>query len=202
MNLMKIIIGLGNPGEKYAQTRHNVGFIILDEIQKKLGFSDFEFNKKFNALVSEKNIAEENIKKNFLTHLFSSTKQEKIILIKPQTFMNNSGESVRAIFDFYKISPRDLIIINDDLDILVGNYKITPNSSARGHNGVQSIIDHIGTSNIKRIKIGVENELGRASRQASGEKFVLDNFTADELTKVLNLTDPLIEEIFQEETCL
>lgn len=194
---MKLIIGLGNPGEKYTQTRHNVGFIILDEIQKKLEFSEFEFNKKFNALISEKNITpSEGEKQSLLSKLFSTSKQEKIILVKPQTFMNNSGECVRAIFDFYKLSPRDLVILNDDLDILIGKYKISADSSARGHNGVQSIIDHIGTQDIKRIKIGVEKSEGRASRQTPGEQFVLDNFTSDELTQVTSLTDQIISEIF------
>lgn len=192
---MKIIIGLGNPGEKYAQTRHNVGFIILDEIKKRLDFPDFAFNKKFNALVSEKNITPENTPQNFLTKLFSLNKQNKIILIKPQTFMNNSGQSVRAIFDFHKLSPKDLIVINDDLDILVGKYKLSSDSSARGHNGVQSIIDYIGTQNITRVKIGVEKTEGRTSRQIQGEKFVLENFTPDELASELSLTDNIISKI-------
>ena len=191
---MKIIIGLGNPGEKYAANRHNVGFIILDEIQKKFEFPSFEFNKKFNALISEKNIPQKKEKAGFLNKFFSSG-EEKIILVKPQTYMNNSGESVRAIFDFYKLSPRDLIILNDDLDILVGKYKLSPDSSARGHNGVQSIIDHFGTQNIMRVKIGVEKAEGRASRQTSGEKFVLDNFTSDEFNEIISLTDRIIKEI-------
>lgn len=192
---MKLIIGLGNPGEKYTQTRHNVGFIILDEIQKKFEFPKFEFNKKFNALISEKNVTSESDTVSFLSKMFSTRSQEKIILVKPQTFMNKSGDCARAIFDFYKLSPRDLIIINDDLDILVGKYKTSTDSSARGHNGVQSIIDHIGTQDIKRIKIGVEKAEGRASRQTPGEQFVLDNFTSDELTQVTSLTDQIISEI-------
>ncbi|MDX9913208.1 MAG: aminoacyl-tRNA hydrolase [Candidatus Moranbacteria bacterium] len=194
---MKIIIGLGNPGEKYLKTRHNVGFIVLDELQKKLKFPEFEFNKKFNALISEKNITRENHKMGFLNKLFSFNNEEKVVLVKPQTFMNNSGKSIRSIFDFYKISPRDLLIINDDLDILVGKYKLAANSSARGHNGVQSVIDHIGTQSIQRIKIGVEKETGRASRQTPGEKFVLENFTPEELNKVISLSDNLITEIIK-----
>jgi len=175
---MKIIIGLGNPEEKHLKNRHNAGFIIIDEIQKKLEFPDFEFNKKFDALVSEKNIS-----------------AEKIILVKPQTFMNNSGKSVRAIVDFYKITPSDIIIINDDLDILVGNFKIAMDSSARGHNGVQNIFDNLGTQEIKRVKVGVEKETGRASRPTPGIKFVLENFTEDEIKKIKSLTDNIIVEI-------
>lgn len=192
---MKIIIGLGNPGTKYEKNRHNVGFIILDEIKNKLNFSEFEFNKKFNALVSEKNNTSDNSDKSFWGKLFSPDKQEKIILVKPQTFMNKSGQTARAILDFYKLSPADLIIINDDLDILVGKYKIALDSSARGHNGVQSIIDSIGTQELKRLKIGVEQENGRASRQTPGQKFVLENFNDEELKKVLSLKDNIISEI-------
>lgn len=192
---MKLLIGLGNPGEKYTRTRHNVGFIILDEIQKNLEFPKFEFNKKFNALVTEKNIVSEKNKPNLLSKIFSASNKEKIILVKPQTFMNNSGESIRAIFDFYKLSSRNLVVINDDLDILVGKYKVSSDSSARGHNGVQSIIDHIGTQNIKRVKVGVEKETGRASRQTPGEQFVLDNFTSDELNKITSLTSQIVSEI-------
>jgi len=175
---MKIIIGLGNPEEKHQKNRHNAGFIIIDEIQKKLEFPDFEFNKKFNALISEKKISE-----------------EKFILAKPQTFMNESGQSVRAIVDFYKLTPQDIIIINDDLDILVGNFKIALDSSARGHNGIQSIFDNLGTQEIKRVKVGVEKETGRASRPEPGKKFVLENFTPDEIEKVKSLADGIIDEI-------
>jgi len=192
---MKIIVGLGNPGTKYEKNRHNVGFIILDEIKTKLTFSEFEFNKKFNALISEKNETQDNPDKSFWGKLFSPDKQEKVLLVKPQTFMNKSGQSVRVILDFYKLSPADLIIINDDLDIIVGKYKITPDSSARGHNGVQNIIDNIGTQALKRVKVGVEKEAGRASRQTPGEKFVLENFTPDELDKITSLTDKIISEI-------
>ena len=177
---MKIIIGLGNPGEKHQKNRHNAGFIILDEIQKKLEFPGFEFNKKFNAVISEKEID-----------------QEKFILFKPQTFMNNSGSSATAVLNFYKLDPQDLIIINDDLDISVGKYKIALDSSARGHNGVQSIFDALKTQEIKRAKIGVEKETGRASRRVTGKKFVLEDFTASEFEKVTALSDSIIQEIIQ-----
>lgn len=192
---MKIIIGLGNPGEKYAQTRHNTGFIIVDQIKNTLEFPDFEFNKKFNSLVTEKNISKKNPKEGFWDNLFSPARQEKIILVKPQTFMNLSGKTVRAVCDFYKISTNELIIINDDLDITVGKYKLTSDSSARGHNGVQNIFNNMGTSQIKRLKIGVEKEDGRASRQTPGLKFVLEKFEKEELNKVISLTESIISEI-------
>jgi PTH1 family peptidyl-tRNA hydrolase len=109
--------------------------------------------------------------------------------------MNLSGKTVRSIIDFYKVSIDNLLIINDDLDILIGKYKLTSASSARGHNGVQSIIDELGTQSIKRLKIGVEKEAGRISRQIPGEKFVLENFTSVELNKVTSLTDDIVANI-------
>ncbi|EKD46637.1 MAG: hypothetical protein ACD_67C00134G0001, partial [uncultured bacterium] len=119
---MKLIIGLGNPGKQYENTRHNAGFILLDEIQKVLAFPEFKLDKKFNAEISEKNI-----------------NGEKTILAKPQTFMNLSGQSVQAIMNFYKLSPADITVAHDDLDIKIGEWKISEDSRAAGHNGVQSI---------------------------------------------------------------
>lgn len=193
---MKLIIGLGNPGEKYQKTRHNVGFMIIDEIQKKLEFPTFEFNKKFNALISEKNFPLSKGNQGFFKNIFQTTSQEKIILVKPQTFMNLSGQTVRTMLDFYKLHPRDITVINDDLDIIIGNYKISHNSSAHGHNGIQNIIDNLSTPEFKRFKIGIEQELGRASRQIPGESFVLADFSSAELAKITTLTEKIIPEIF------
>ncbi len=166
-----LIIGLGNPGEKYEKTRHNVGFILLDKLKDAWNFPEFEFNKKFKAEISEK--------VSFLAKIFP--KKERIILIKPQTFMNLSGEAVRKIMTFYKIPPEDIVVIHDDLDIVIGKYKISENSSAGGHNGVQNIIHNIGTQKFTRIRIGVEKKSGRQSRKIPGQKFVLQNFTPEEI---------------------
>ncbi|XLQ19769.1 MAG: aminoacyl-tRNA hydrolase [Candidatus Moraniibacteriota bacterium] len=163
---MKLIIGLGNPGSEYEKTRHNAGFILVDVLQSNHEFSTFTLDKKFNAQTSEG---------------FIDT--EKYILVKPQTFMNRSGESVRAIIDFYKIDPEDITVAADDLDIEIGNYKITRDSRAAGHNGIQNIIDNIGTQDFTRIKLGVEVSGGRKERgEISGHNFVLQNFSSDELT--------------------
>jgi PTH1 family peptidyl-tRNA hydrolase len=164
---MKLIIGLGNPGKQYENTRHNAGFILLDEIQKALSFPEFEFKKKFNAEISEKNID-----------------GEKTILAKPQTFMNLSGQSVQAIMAFYKISIEDVTVAHDDLDIEIGQWKISQDSRAAGHNGVQSIFDQLATQKIKRIRIGVEKIGGRAERVESGIDFVLKDFTKEESEKL------------------
>lgn len=135
---MKLIVGLGNPGKKYKATRHNIGFIFIDALQAGWNFPVFEFQKKFNAELSRENF-----------------QQEDIILVKPQTFMNLSGESVKKILDFYKMIPKDILVIHDDLDIAMGNFKIATNSSSAGHNGVQNIIDQLGTQEFRRIRVGI-----------------------------------------------
>lgn len=189
-NTYRIIVGLGNPGEKYLKTRHNAGFIVLDEIQKEINSSKFKFEKKFNAEISEKN-QEDTESKSFLQKIFSPSRREKILLIKPQAFMNRSGEVIKKIVDFYKIIPKNIIVIHDDLDLLTGTYKISASSGSGGHNGVQSTIDTLGTKEFKRIRIGVEKKEGRESRQTPGEKFVLQNLSDDELGEIKNLAKNL-----------
>lgn len=166
---MKIIVGLGNPGEKYENNRHNVGFLILDGINKimPLPFSDFSFNKKFNAAIAERTLSD-----------------KKFIFIKPQTFMNASGESVQKILSYYKATPEDLVVIHDDLDIEIGNYKIQKDVHSVGHNGVESIIHQLGTQNFTRVRVGVEKLGGRKVRNISGEDFVLQDFSPEELEKI------------------
>ncbi|MDD5397383.1 MAG: aminoacyl-tRNA hydrolase [Candidatus Moranbacteria bacterium] len=175
---MKLIVALGNPGKDYAKTRHNAGFVILDEMQKELSFPDFQFNKKFEAEISEANIG-----------------GEKTILAKPQTFMNNSGKSVQAIMDFYKITLENLTIIHDDLDIALGAFKVSTDSSAAGHNGVASIFETIGTQKIKRIRIGIEGAEKKLERQMSGCDFVLQNFSEEELSAIKKLAVEIIKNI-------
>lgn len=173
---MKIIVGLGNPGEKYEKNRHNVGFLIVDSINKimPLPFSDFSFNKKFNADISERTLDD-----------------KKFIFAKPQTFMNASGESVQKILSYYKLTPEDLIVIHDDLDIEIGNYKIQKDVRSVGHNGVESIINQLGTQNFTRVRVGVEKQGGRKERNIPGEDFVLQNFTSEDL-EMIRLTFPEI----------
>lgn len=167
---MKLIIGLGNPGEKYKKTRHNSGFIIIDELRNDWAFPDFEFSQKFEAEISEGN-----------------RDGEKIILVRPQTFMNNSGEAIQKILSFYKLNPEDITVIHDDLDINFGEFRISADSSAAGHNGVQDIIDKIGTQKFRRIRIGIEGEEKRKTRTVPGDVFVLQNFSEEEIEIVKNL---------------
>lgn len=175
---MKLIIGLGNPGQQYEKTRHNAGFLILEELQRNLGFSEFEKNSKFDALVCEKNLT-----------------GEKTLLVKPQTFMNRSGESVKKIMDFYKIAKENLIVLHDDLDIELDSFKVSGNSSAAGHNGVQSIIDQLGTQQFKRIRIGIEGGEKKKERIIPGEVFVLQNFSEEELEIIKKLAEKIAKEI-------
>lgn len=143
-NGVKIIIGLGNPGEKYNNTPHNIGFEAIDEFAKENNFPDFKLSKKFNALISEK---------------------DDILLAKPQTFMNESGKSVKKIIRNSKSTLRgasseirNLIIIHDDIDLELGKIKVSKNRGSAGHKGVESIIKELGNKDFIRIRIGVSKE--------------------------------------------
>jgi len=155
---MKLIIGLGNPGEEYKKTRHNAGFLALDELVSSNKYQVLSTQLKFNAEISNGTID-----------------SEKIILAKPQTFMNNSGEAVKAIIDYYKIKPEDIIVIHDDLDILLGEYKISKNKNSGGHKGVQSIIDYLGTKDFMRIRIGIMTENKKTPTFSEEEMKVVEN---------------------------
>ncbi len=175
---MRLIIALGNPGKQYEKNRHNAGFLILDQIKQENDFPDFQKNARFDAFLCEKTFGD-----------------EKIILAKPQGFMNKSGESVKKIMDFYKIPKEDIVVIHDDLDIELGAYKISTNSSAAGHNGVQNIIDKIGSQQFKRIRIGIEGSEKKKDRMIPGEIFVLQNFTPQELETIIKISEKITNEV-------
>jgi len=138
---MKLIIGLGNPGKTYINTWHNLGFMALDKFQEANGFEKFKKDGKLLAEISVGKIG-----------------RDKIILAKPQTFMNNSGNAVSAIGKYFKISAKDLIVIHDDIDLPLGKIRVAYDSSAGGHNGIKSIIEALGTKKFSRIKIGVKTD--------------------------------------------
>lgn len=154
---MKCIVGLGNPGKKYDGTRHNVGFAVIDELIKrhqiKLDQSKFKGHFAIETLFGE-----------------------KVIFLKPQTFMNLSGESLRPLMDFYKIEPKDVLVIFDDLDLPVGKIRLRQKGGHGGHNGIRSIIDHLGTKEFKRIRIGV----GRPTNNMPIVNYVLSPFTPEQ----------------------
>lgn len=163
---MKLIVGLGNPGKKYELTRHNIGFKILDSLISFPNFEQLSFkeNNKFHGIMA---------------------KNQNIILLKPSTFMNNSGQAVRAVAEYFKINSKNILIIHDDLDIDFGNIKIQQGRSAAGHNGVSSIISHLGNNDFWRLRFGVA---GESRGQIPGNKYVLSKFSAEEETNLSEKT--------------
>lgn len=151
---MKLIVGLGNPGPHYELTRHNVGFMVADLVADLLN-ADFKLSKH-RALVAE-----------------SRLNGEKIVLAKPQTFMNLSGEAVLALLNWYKLSPQDVIVIYDDLDLAVGRLRIREKGSSGGQKGMSNIIALLGTDEITRIRIGI----GRPPEGWKTVDYVLSTFT-------------------------
>ena len=166
---MKLIAGLGNIGDKYSFTRHNAGFMVLDKLALDNNFS----------------FREENKLKCFLA------KSGDIIYIKPTTFMNLSGEAVRAVMDYYKINVKDILIVYDDIALDLGRIRFRANGSDGGHNGIKSIIKHVGTKEFDRLKIGIGPQPNIPS-----ENFVLQNFPKEqleELKEILKRADEAIE---------
>jgi len=164
---MKLIVGLGNPGKKYEHTRHNAGFLALDYI----------FNDNDGFMTAKPS-------HEFKSEMFTWTDgNNKVIFLKPQTFMNDSGQALKVLCNFYKLDlAKDLLVIHDDVDLPFGSLRLSVDASAGGHKGVQSIIENLGTQNFFRLRIGVET---RASRdQLPTDAFVLQDFTDEELKKL------------------
>ncbi len=157
---MKLIVGLGNPDLKYQNTRHNIGFMVLDNY-----LGNITWKNKFNALYTTKDIY-----------------NEKVIFIKPLTYMNLSGNAVREFVNFYKINLEDILIIQDDLDLPLGKYRIKTNSSSGGHNGIKSIIENLGSNNFARLKIGISK-----NSHIPTKDYVLESFKKEELEILNNL---------------
>ena len=164
---MYLIVGLGNPGREYEHTRHNAGFDAIDVLAGKLGADVKE--KKHKGLCGKGMIA-----------------GEKVILLKPQTFMNLSGESVRAAADFYKIDAEHMIVLYDDIDLDVGKLRVRAKGSAGGHNGIKNIIAHMGTQEFPRVRIGV----GAKPDRMDLADYVLGRFSQVER--------PVMEDAFEE----
>lgn len=174
---MKLIIGLGNPGEKYELTRHNAGFLAIDEFLKDK--QTIACQSKFDAQICEYH-----------------EDGEKVFLVKPQSYMNRSGQVVVELVNFYKLAPeKDILIIHDDKDLVFGEIKFTQSSGSAGHNGIKDIISQLGTQNFHRIRIGVESR--PANSPIPTDVFVLQKFTEDELMELPNIltrTNQLITE--------
>jgi PTH1 family peptidyl-tRNA hydrolase len=171
---MKLIVGLGNPGAKYVDTRHNAGYLLAEALATIFNFQFSIFNKA-NALVA---------------------KGEDLIIAKPMTFMNKSGDAVSRLVNFYKVQMDDLYVVHDDLDILLGEHKIQKGVGPKEHNGVKSIEDKLGRADFWRVRVGVDNRDG--DRSVSGEDYVLQSFSEDEQglvdSVVVDISDELLRK--------
>ncbi len=158
---MKLIVGLGNPGPKYAGTRHNAGFDVIDELAEQLGAELTETRHKGIYGIARKGT-------------------EKVILLKPLTYMNLSGESISEVMRYYDIDKEDVIVVYDDLDLPQGKIRLRQKGSAGGHNGIKSTIAHLGTDQFKRVRVGI----GRPDGPIKVVDYVLGKFSEDERIKM------------------
>lgn len=164
---MKLIVGLGNPGKNYEKTRHNIGFMCIDEIARK-------FNVELNS---------EKFQGNYTQFNYNG---EKVILLKPLKYMNLSGEVIRDFVNFFKIDTKDILVICDDLDTEVGTFRLRYKGSSGGHNGLKDISKNINTEEFKRIKIGISN-----NKLIDTKDYVLGKFRKEEM----DLINPIIEKV-------
>jgi len=170
---MKLIVGLGNPGNEYVNTRHNIGFIVLDNYLKNK--DNIKFKTKFNGCYLEIEIL-----------------GEKVIFLKPQKYMNLSGEVVRNFINFYKIDLKNLLIISDDLDMPCGKIRLRNKGRSGGHNGLKNVEKHLGTNEYKRLKIGVGN-----NKNIETKDYVLGHFNKEEMKEIndaLEITNHIIND--------
>ncbi|MBW7908598.1 MAG: aminoacyl-tRNA hydrolase [Kiritimatiellae bacterium] len=154
---MKVVIGLGNPGPEYARTRHNVGFDVVDHLARKMD-AEFRMSSRFPAELAE-----------------GTLEGERVLLVKPQTFMNRSGEAAGPLVRKKGVSPADVFVIVDDVDLPVGRLRLRKEGSAGGHNGLKSLIEHFGTDQFPRVRIGIGRQADRDTVQ-----HVLGRFSPDE----------------------
>ncbi|HKQ32510.1 MAG TPA: aminoacyl-tRNA hydrolase [Thermodesulfobacteriota bacterium] len=173
---MNLVVGLGNPGSEYASTKHNLGFLAVDEIGKRAGID--LTRKKFHGLYGE-----------------GIFRRDKLILLKPETYMNRSGESVSSAVSFYHIPPENIIIVHDELDLPAGTVRIKPGGGSAGHKGVASIIERLGNGDFIRIRIGI----GKPKQKSGTVSHVLSKFSKEENEivneSVLKAADAVLEVI-------
>ncbi len=165
-----IVIGLGNPGKKYKGTRHNLGFEAVDYFAQRNNFPEFKLSKKLNSLISKKG---------------------DIFLLKPQTFMNNSGKAVKDATDYYNIDYSEIIVIHDDIDLKIGKVKTARDRGSAGHKGVESIISYLKTKDFTRIRIGISPE----EKPENTESFVLKRFSKEERERIKESLERVNEKI-------
>lgn len=171
---MKLIVGLGNPGEKYKNNRHNVGFMVADKI-----------------VTSNKAQVTRSSDEKLVTCYMLPNRET--ILAKPQTFMNGSGKAVQALVKWYKVKPDDLYVVHDDLDIPLGGYKIQKGKGPELHYGVNSVDEALGTKDYWRVRVGVDNR--DPQNRISGEQYTLEDFTGEELTILNAVVEKIVKEL-------
>ena len=155
---MKLVAGLGNPGPRYERTRHNVGFLVIDELARRWNAAPLRYERRWEALVADEQVA-----------------GERVLLIEPQTYMNLSGRSVLAVKQFYKLDPADLLVVCDDMDLPVGRIRLRARGSGGGQKGLENILLRLGTADVPRLRIGI----GRAP-SAVAAAYVLSRVAPDE----------------------
>lgn len=179
---MILIVGLGNPGEKYENTRHNIGFMVVDELARKLlplGKSAWQLNQKFNSL------------------LVVSSKLQ-VALAKPQTMMNASGFAVRKLTDFYRLEPNSVWVVHDDLDLPLGRIKIVVGHGSAGHHGIDSLVEYLGTNEFVRFRVGIGHPpKGDACCLDRGEviEYVLQDFAGKEAVEAKKVIKKMVKAI-------
>lgn len=177
---MKLIAALGNPGKKYEYTRHNVGFLVLDAWRKEQKFFVPKEKKRFLGLVS--------------TGVFH---EKEVMLFFPQTFMNDSGKAIKKIVSFSKIRMEDILVIHDELDLLLGKFRLSYGSRSAGHNGVESIVQELGTRDFARLRIGINSSEPdfHDFRRRDPAGFVLHSFSSSELEVLGSFSSNFFQEI-------
>lgn len=170
---MKLIVGLGNPGEKYNNNRHNVGFMVINALASQIKSNPWTRSTKLYCTLS--------------------TLKQILILAKPQTMMNSSGKAVQSLTSFYKLPTKNLYVVHDDLDIKIGEYKIQNAKGPKDHKGLNSIYKHLGKNDFWHVRVGIENR--PPENKISGEDYVLQDFTDNELEIIQKVVDNIIKDL-------
>lgn len=180
---MKMIVGLGNPGVDYEDTRHNIGFMVIDKLAREIGRDGLAWKQDDKRMAYVAKIGD-------------------VLLVKPVTFMNNSGEAVKKLMDFYKIDSSDIWVIHDDLDLPIGKIRIRERGGTAGHNGVESIMNHVGTDKFLRFRLGIgrgKEDIKKGTDQNMGHRnvvtFVLSRFTQSEAGALKKLIKYAVEAV-------
>ena len=171
---MKLVVGLGNPGEKYTKTRHNIGFVVADKLADRLGFAWTKDTKSESLII---------------------IKKPQAIFLKPQVFMNETGKSVGKVVNFYKLNIPNIWVIHDDLDIKLGEFKIQQGKGPKLHNGVNSIEKQLGRDDFWRIRVGVDNR--EVGSRTPGDEYVLQSFTNEELEVINGVIENVAQELIK-----